>query len=513
MVEWKGEINQENSGQKAALLDQIQDLEVPNFFTITKKETKQLIKNHKNPEQIKNKEIPEQLASKIEKAYKEVGISSEVRKSSGKARNLVGGQRNNQKVSIRVSNSKPGSTEYRLNVGKSSLEKAIKNVIASFYKENQEEEYPAIIIQKMIEPEKTGALINNYDQRYQLLESVEGLGTTLEKGTTTPDFYLLRNNRIEERKIAKTQIRTTRHPLNGNHRKKQIDKKGEPYEDNEIQKLSRKASSQDISVKYAYKRGTFYITDAFTNKTSKLYQERQPTLKLIKASGGEITGTIGREIKTADKPLPPQQYRKILFARNGSYTGKQSQKARRQNKTLVVSYQEELSNGQHIEQEESQQKQQQEETATASIQNNSQQITATKIMPIDQGNPSINTQPPFTEGYSITSLSDTKGKTINRENYLTSYQEVFAHRDNGNKNATILDARKLSSEGLIEAIKYIEADKKIILIDKPAEQVIKHALENRYDVIGVEPSKMQEISQEVARQEKKLILNHALKEK
>ncbi len=507
MVEWKGEIKRENSGEKAARLDQIQDLEVPNFFTITKEEVKQLIRGQKEPEKIKNKEIPQKLQKEIEKAYKEVGMSSEVRKSGGRARNLVGGQRNNQKVSIRVSNSKKGSTDYKLNVGKSSLEKAIKEVVASFYEENQEDNYPAIIVQKMIEPEKTGALVNNFDRDYQLLESVEGLGITLEEGTTTPDFYLLKNQQLKEKKIAKTQLKTTRHPLNGNNRNKQVDKRKEPYNKNEISKIARKAASQNISLKFAYKRGTFYITDAFHNSQSKIYREQEPTLDLLKASEGEITGTIGRQIKTAEKPIPPEQYHKILFARKGAYTSKYSQIARRKGKTIIISYEEDLTKGKEINEQETEEKQ---ESAAYTEKRAHEVITATEIMPIDQGSPAINTQPPFTQGYSITSLQDTKGKTVDRDNYLTTFQEVFKHGRKDRKQIAIVDARKMENEGLIEAIKYVSADEKLLLLDKPYRDVIATAIDQQYDVIGAEPSVLSEIEIEVARQERKIILNKSL---
>lgn len=509
MVEWKGEINRQNSGRKAALLDQLQDLEVPNFFTITKEETKRIVRDTRNPEELKNKQIPQDIAEEIEKAYKEVGISSEVRKSSGRAKNLVGGQRNNQKVSIRVSNSKKGSTEAKLNVGKSSLEKAIKEVIASFYEEEQKENYPSIIIQKMIEPERTGSIINNYNKQYQLFESVEGLGIALEEGSTKPDFYLIKNRQIEEKNIAKNQTKTTLHPLNGDHRSKQIKKTEEPYNESEVLKMAKKSASQDVSLKFAYKRGTFYVTDAFQNTTENLYRQKEPSLDLIKASEGEITGTIGREIKTSQKPLPPKEYSKILFSRNGAYTSDNSQKARQEDKTIVISHREDLSQGQHIGEETTSQNQDAAKTNSVRV-SNSEVVTATTVLPIDQGKPAINTQPPFTEGYSITSLNETKGTTIKRENYLKSYQEIFENNKEENREPVILDARKMEKEGLLSALEYINGEPKILLLSKPDSKIIEAAIRQKYSVIGAKPSIVEEIEREVARQEKKIILENAI---
>jgi len=60
-------------------------------------------------------------------------MSSEVRKADGRAKNLVGGQRNSQLVSVRISSSEKGLYESRLNIGSSKLVEAIKQVGTSYY--------------------------------------------------------------------------------------------------------------------------------------------------------------------------------------------------------------------------------------------------------------------------------------------------------------------------------------------------------------------------------------------
>lgn len=91
MVQWQGEIDREQSGLKAARLDSINNLEVPNFFTITKEEIEQFVGRDKDPQQVLNATIPSDLMQKIKDAQDEIGMSSEVRNASGRAKNLVGG--------------------------------------------------------------------------------------------------------------------------------------------------------------------------------------------------------------------------------------------------------------------------------------------------------------------------------------------------------------------------------------------------------------------------------------
>jgi len=128
MVVWKGEVERKH-GEKAYNLDQV-DLDVPNFFVITSEELKEMFQT-RDPERILNSSID---IEEIRDAYREVGMSSEVRNASSRARNLVGGQRGNSKVTVRASDE--GVSDFELDVGASGLEDAIKNVAASFIENN-----------------------------------------------------------------------------------------------------------------------------------------------------------------------------------------------------------------------------------------------------------------------------------------------------------------------------------------------------------------------------------------
>ena len=131
MVEWKGEIG-ESSGQKAQLLDDLNNFNVPNFFVITPSEIEQLFQTETDPNQVLNASINMGVKREIKDAYDEVGMSSEVREASGKAKSLVGGQRNGQLVTIRISSSEKEKYNYKLNVGSSNFFQALKEVVSSY---------------------------------------------------------------------------------------------------------------------------------------------------------------------------------------------------------------------------------------------------------------------------------------------------------------------------------------------------------------------------------------------
>jgi len=121
-------------------------------------------------------------------------------------------------VSVRISSSEKGLYESRLNIGSSKLVEAIKQVGTSYYEKN--DDHPAIIVQKMVEPDYSGALVTDYLGRYGLLEVVEGLGTSLEKGITKPHLYLFDDQKLLDSRAADSQIKITRNPINGQQKTK-----------------------------------------------------------------------------------------------------------------------------------------------------------------------------------------------------------------------------------------------------------------------------------------------------
>jgi len=141
MVHWKGDIDQEECGERASRLDSIDQLDVPNFFVIDRSEIAELLEEF---DPLKDDELPEKFSEKMNESYKEVDMSSAVRNSSGTARNLVGSQRKRSKVSVRISSSEKGLYRSELNVGASDLDEALKKVLNSYYRRSDDP--PAVIV-------------------------------------------------------------------------------------------------------------------------------------------------------------------------------------------------------------------------------------------------------------------------------------------------------------------------------------------------------------------------------
>ncbi|MFB6193169.1 MAG: PEP/pyruvate-binding domain-containing protein [Candidatus Nanohaloarchaea archaeon] len=507
MVQWKGEITREESGRKAAFLDSVSGLDVPNFFTLTKEDVNKLLGDARTPEQVLNTELSSELMDQVKSEYKQIGMSSEVREASGKAKSLVGGQRDTGRVSVRISNDTKGVYEYKLNVGISDLENAIKKVVASYYRQSSEP--PAVIIQKMVEPGYTGAAINSYSQNRILIESVEGLGNSLEQGITTPTTYLVENGEVKARREPDTQIKITRNPMNGQHRRKRTEgSSGIP--ESKVVELSRELQEKSFSAKFVYKRGTFYIVDAF--KTENLGIDTT-SLKGVRVSPGPINGEVGREVTFSDQTMPPEEYDNALISRKGGFISTDAQKARREGKPAIFSYRGELEKGQKLEIPSNRVESRREETSNSFLeaassgeqrkrktQSLSRSVTATEVLPIDGEGRSIHLSPPFGEGYSVGYTE--RENTIPSEGYLTDYSRVFAF----NGDEAVVDARKLPREGLKEALKYIDADLKILLVEQPDQSIIQEAVRQRFDVIASQID-LERLEKAVMREEKRFILD------
>lgn len=500
MVQWKGEIEREQSGEKAALLDSFEGLNVPNFFVITRNEVKRFVKDKRRAEEILNSEMPSDLLEDVKEACKNVGMSSEVRNASGKAQDLVGGQRDTQKVSIRVSNGKQGVFDYKLNVGSSSIENALKQVIASFYNVETDEEYPAILVQKMVEAEHTGAVLNSYLGSYGLVESVEGLGISLDEGITRPDIYLLENGSVTDVAVPDRQIKITLHPMNGEHRRKNIAKDSPPFSEHEVEELYQKVQDRGLNVKFAYKRGTFYIVDVFEPESFNPFSP-ETSLKALKVSPGEINGVIGEEVALSDKTLPPEKYDQALIARRGGYTSADAQKARAEGKPALFSSKLELEEGQRIHLDAKAVEPGEEQESTVSRDRSISSVTGTEVLPVDSGSRAVHLSPPYGDGYAVTD-HPVRSEKIDPSGYLTSYADVF--RFSGDR--AVLDARDLDQKALPAAIEYLDAELKILILGRPQPETVRSAIENGFDVIASQDSMQDYLQNLVEREERRFIM-------
>jgi hypothetical protein len=528
MVEWKGKINGE-VGARAAMLDQVENFQVPNFFVITEDETAKLFGDSKDPEKVLNTQLNPSMKSEIKDAYGEIGMSSEVRTADGRAKNLVGGQRNSQLVSVRVSGSEKGVYESRLNIGSSKLVEAIKQVATSYYERN--DDHPSIIVQKMVEPDYSGALITDYLGDYGLLEVVEGLGTSLEKGITKPHLYLFRESEIVESRAADDQVKITRNPINGKQKKKDIDS-SLPFSDSEVEDFYKKISRQDLNVKFAYKRGSFYIVDAWRpekeKNTRKDFGRKQdsvsePQLSAIRVSEGNIDGEAGRDIIYTDQTISPGNYETALISRKGGFTSTDAQKARKAGKPAMFSFEGGLSNGQRIQLKSkevdlnggtrskssnpfsnlSRSEKVHEEDTEDSSSCNIDQVVASEVLPVDPSKgEGVYISPPFGPGYSVTDRNLREGEAIPESSYLGSYAQIFGF--DGEK--AVVDTRQLEEQGLEEALEYIEADLKILIVKDLDIATIRVAVENSFDVFAASERQLDKLRQKVLSAEKKFMM-------
>lgn len=531
MVEWKGKINGE-VGARAAMLDQVENYQVPNFFVITGAETAKLFGEAKDPQQVLNTQLNSDMKSEIKDAYGEIGMSSEVRTADGRAKNLVGGQRNSQLVSVRVSGSEKGVYESRLNVGSSKLVEAIKQVATSYYEKN--DDHPSIIVQKMVEPDYSGALITDYLIEYGLLEAVEGLGTSLENGITKPHVYLFDDENVVNSSAADNQIKLTRNPINGQQKRKNIDSSSLPFSNSEAGNFYQKISQQNLNVKFAYKRGSFYIVDAWRSVRERSDSEgfgrekrsvSEPKLSALRVSEGDIKGKAGRDIIYTDQTVPPEKYKKALISRKGGFTSTDAQKARKAGKPAIFSFEGDLSNGQQI-QLDSREVDLNRDTKKESSRSNPfsnmsnsdksddrgmdsgsssgiDQVVASEVLPVDPSRErGVYISPPFGPGYSVTDRQLRDGEAVPESGYLGGYSQIFDF--NGEK--AVVDTRQLEERGLEQALEYIEADLKILIVDDTDRKIIQVAVKNGFDVFAAPEHQLEVLRQQVLSAEKKFMM-------
>lgn len=492
MVQWQGEINKEQSGLKAARLDSIDSLEVPNFFTITREEVKQFVGREKDPKEIMNSKIPSDLMQKIKEAQEEIGMSSEVRNASGRAKNLVGGQRDSQRVSIRVSDEEKGLYDYELNVGTSNLEKALKKVIASYYREEKEGN-PAVIIQKMVEPGETGSVILNFTERFSLFEATEGLGDSLEQGITTPEIYLVDDEAVKGKRVPQEQVKMTRNPMNGQDRRRKVKRSSSAFGESKVENFAEKVSREALSVKFVHKRGTFYVVDAF--KAEQVSD--QETVEGLRVSEGEIEGRAGVEVSLSDQTVGPEDFKNSLIARRGGFVSTDAQRARAEGKPAVFSFSGELEEEQEIfipSRDVEIKEPRAIDKSGEDIEGSTGEVTATEVIPLES--PQVNLTSPFS-GYSI------KGEELEAEDIVKSYREVLEFSG----DIFVLDARELDGEALLNSAEYLDAEEKYYLISRPERGLLRKAVEEDASVIAPEKI-LKETERVLAQEEKRLILEH-----
>lgn len=515
MVQWKGEIK-EDSGQKAKLLDELEDFNVPNFFVIEPEEINRLFKAGTDPEEVLNSSINRSIKRELKDAYDEVGMSSEVREASGKAKSLVGGQRNSQLVSIRISGGEKEKYTYKLNVGSSNFFDALREVVSSYYSENSDN--PAVLVQKMVEPGFTGVLESG--GRESIVEAVTGLGISLEEGLTKPYVFHLRNSRVQKVLEPEEQLEISRNPVRGENQRRKVRDEESPFERNELEELARKLRSKDISIKFVYKRGGFHIVDAY--RTEKNREGFIISDKGLRASKGRIQGKIGRNIVFSDQTVSPSDYRDALIARKGGFTSRDGRRARKAGKPAILRFDGALEDGRGVNigpgEVDPGDKPEQSISRTGESVSDSQnpfrensggqeaisdQVLGTEVLPIDpRKGRGVFLKRKGRDGYSVADRR-TDAVRIPKEGYLSSFEDVFAFEG----DLAVIDARNLPERGLVNAVGYLEADTKVLMVKNPERDLLEEAVESGFDAIGCPEKRVEKVSEVVAAIEKRFIMD------
>lgn len=481
MVQWKGNIQREQAGEKAANLESIEKFDVPNFFVLTKSGVENLLES-KDPNSISNQRISEDVIEDVKEAYQDIGVSSEVRTASGEARNLVGNQRESQRVSVRIS-SNDNLAEYKLNVGASGLKEAIRTVLSSYFKENSD--VPAIIFQKMIEPEYSGALIRKYNHRTSLVEIVEGLGHSLEEGITVPEFYLLENSSLKEKRIPGRQAKVSRNPMNGQRRTRTVSKGSPTFKDSEIEDLMRKVKREGLSVKFVYKRGSFYVVDAFKSAS----MNTEPDLEALKVSEGEITGEEGRDYILSEET---ERTKLPLVAKNGGYTSTDSQYKRKQGEPAVVS----LKNTDKIRSEDEKTDRKNRNTRTEETKSRNTSETPEQPIVSQVSAIEIRSYQHFPElADNPFSLHDSE------EKFADDCEQILSNEPE------MIDARDINSKALTKCLEILN-EVKVLALDQLDDEMVRTLVENQVEMVAVPEKEVESVRKKVLREEKRFIMDN-----
>lgn len=515
MVQWKGEI-QENSGEKARLLDELEEFNVPNFFVIEPEEINRLFKSGTDPEAVLNSSINRSIKRELKDAYDEVGMSSEVREASGKAKSLVGGQRNSQLVSIRISGAEKENYTYKLNVGSSDFFEALREVVSSYYRKNSDN--PSVIVQKMVEPGFTGVLESG--GRESLVEAVTGLGISLEEGLTKPYVFHLRNSRVQKVFEPEEQLEISRNPVRGENQRRKVRDEETPFEQDELEEIAGKIRSKDLSLKFVYKRGGFHVVDAYRteeNREGFIISE-----KGLRASRGRIQGEVGRNIVFSDQTVSPQDYQDAVIARKGGFTSRDAKRAREAGKPAIFCFNGALEDGRRLNMgageidpgEETGSEIADEASESSKGQNPfrqdserseaiSDQVLATEVLPVDpRKGRGIFLKRKGRDGYSVAERR-TDAEGIPQEGYLSSFEDIFAFEG----DSAVIDARNLPERGLVNAVEYLEAETKILMVKNPERSLLETAVESGFDAIGCPEKRVEKVSEVIAAIEKRFIMD------
>jgi phosphoenolpyruvate synthase/pyruvate phosphate dikinase len=184
--------------------------------------------------------MPDAVKSEVLSAYGGLSLSEDVRRADVAALDLIKVGRNHERVAVRSSmvrspdNSYAGVTSSFLNVtGEDELWRCIKLCWASafhphvlLYGERKGVEglpKMSVIVQRMVDSEKSGSILTNFIRDKVLVEASWGLGSAVSSGIVSPDEYLLdRNGSLLEKNISKKLSMYVRNPMSGKTEKEPV---------------------------------------------------------------------------------------------------------------------------------------------------------------------------------------------------------------------------------------------------------------------------------------------------
>ncbi len=182
--------------------------------------------------------IQDDIQKEIISAYDKLSFGAEIKTINERALDIIRTGRDKVFVSVRVSptNQFPGQTKSFLNVsGSEKILEAVKRCWVSVYspralayskKKKIEKSVPAIVIQKMVNAEKSGVVYTSHpctgDKNQIVVEAVWGLGQSISLGLVVPDLYLVEkaSGRIIEKKISKKPIQLRRDQIGNTMRER-----------------------------------------------------------------------------------------------------------------------------------------------------------------------------------------------------------------------------------------------------------------------------------------------------
>ena len=279
-------------------------------------------------------EFPEAVFNEMKAEYEELSVGKEVREIGGVALDMIKAGRGHSSVSVRASvvndKNSPSNTAVSFNISSSELPRAIKECWSSLFtphavhyrKTMGLEAVPrtAVLVQKMLEPEKSFVVFTSYPIKTgsqeppiqaTLIEASWGIGSVINSGEVVPDEYVVdrESGNLAEKRISKKLYMKRTHALSGRLEKETVPREDiskQVMDESEIRKLwelgknvEEHYSGQPQIVEGCVQRKKVFILQ--TRPIPRIKQDMQqemfeagdtkPLLSGIAASSGVARGT------------------------------------------------------------------------------------------------------------------------------------------------------------------------------------------------------------------------------